>query len=249
VTEHPLPDGSEFGAQAGLYDHARPGYPAEAAAWALPAPVGRLLDIGAGSGKLTAAVVHLAGETIAIDPSAEMLTRLRRRLPQVRTSAGTAEATGLPDRSVDAVVAGAAFHWFRRPEADAELARILKPGGVLALLWNPVHPDDQVQEVFRDARVATGLAPDEFDPGITLDPRWFGATERADFTTTMTHTSDEVTEQLASRSYLLALDPPQRKAILGQARDRLTGLGAGGQLDVQYRTTVLRTIRRPDPAR
>jgi ubiquinone/menaquinone biosynthesis C-methylase UbiE len=244
----PVPAGGEFGAQADLYDRARPGYPADAAAWALPSPVERLLDIGAGSGKLTAAVVHLAGETIAVDPSEAMLTRLRRRLPRVRTSVGTAEATGLPDRTVDAVVAGAAFHWFRRPEADAELARVLKPGGVLALLWNPVHPHDPVQLVFRAARVAAGLAPDEFDPDITLDTRWFGATERADFTTTVTHTVDEVAEQLSSRSYLLALDTSRRDGTLDQARGRLAELGPGGRLEVRYRTTVLRTVRRPDPA-
>ncbi|MGH3250614.1 MAG: class I SAM-dependent methyltransferase [Trebonia sp.] len=221
--------GGEFGAQAELYDRARPGYPAEAVGRALPDPVGRLLDIGAGSGKLTVAVAHLADETIAVDPSEEMLARLRRHLPQVRTSVGTAEATGLPDRSVDAAVAGAAFHWFRRPAADAELARVLKPGGVLALLWNPVHPDDPVQRVFQAARVAAGLVPDEFDPTMTLDPRWFAATERADFTTIMPHTVDELIEQLSSRSYLLALDPPGRDGILGQARRRLAGLGAGGR--------------------
>lgn len=249
-SEHSALAGGEFGAQADLYDRARPGYPADAVNWALPQRVVRLLDIGAGSGKLTAAITHRAEEIIAVDPSEPMLDRLvdrlRNRVPRVQTRIGTAEHTGLPAHSVDAAVAGAAFHWFRRPDADAELARVLRPGGMVALLWNPIHPDDPVQHVFQRARMDTGFGPDEFDPTLTMDLRWFGATERADFTAVLSYSVDEVVEQLASRSYLLRLDLGRRNRILGQARDRLAELAPHGHVHVRYRTTVLRAIRRHD---
>jgi SAM-dependent methyltransferase len=227
-----------------LYDAARPGYPPDAIQYALPARVGRLLDIGAGSGKLTAAVVPLADHVLAIDPSAEMLARLRERLPGVATRTGTAEDTGLADASCDAAVSGAAFHWFRRPEADAELARILRPGAPLALLWNPIDPSHPVQDVFRTARTQAGLDADEFDPSVTLDPGWFGPTRRREFTVSHALTVEAVLDQLRSRSYLLSASAEQRSQLLGDARRTLDSLSEDNAITVCYRTTVLRALRR-----
>ena len=105
--------------------------------WALePAPGPRVLDLGAGTGKLTATLVALGAEVSAVEPDPAMLTELRRALPAVRARAGSAEAIPLPDASVDAVLAGNALHWFDMAVAAPEIARVLAPGGVLAGLWN-----------------------------------------------------------------------------------------------------------------
>ena len=139
-----------FGAQAARYDRTRPSYPAAALDLVLAGPASgradrRILDIGAGTGKLTAALLGRGAEVVAVEPDPQMLAVLAARLPQVRAVAGTAERIPLRDGSVDAIVAGQAFHWFRRPEAEYELARVLRPGGVIGLFWN--LPDRGVEWV------------------------------------------------------------------------------------------------------
>jgi len=139
-----------FGSQAARYDRVRPSYPAAAldlvlAGPARTGPIRRILDIGAGTGKLTAALLDRGAEVVAVEPDPLMLAVLADRLPRVRGLAGSAERIPLPDRSVDAIVAGQAFHWFHRPDADYELARVLRPGGVIGLLWN--LPDRSVEWV------------------------------------------------------------------------------------------------------
>ncbi|WP_256340318.1 class I SAM-dependent methyltransferase [Streptomyces sp. 2231.1] len=123
--------------------------------WALePAPGPRVLDLGAGTGKLTATLVALGAGVIAVEPDAGMRTELRRCLPGVRALSGGAEAIPLPDASVDAVPAGNAMHWFDMAAAGPEIARVLAPDGILADLWNLM--DDQVEWVAALARVSGG---------------------------------------------------------------------------------------------
>ena len=132
-----LLQGSSFGAAATAYAEHRPDYAQAAVRWALePAPGPRVLDLGAGTGKLTATLVALGAEVIAVEPDPAMLTELRRALPTVRALPGSAEAIPLPDASVDAVLAGNAMHWFDMDVAGPEIARVLEPGGILAGLWN-----------------------------------------------------------------------------------------------------------------
>jgi ubiquinone/menaquinone biosynthesis C-methylase UbiE len=109
-----------------LYDAARPGYPDEAVEWALGGRVGVVVDLGAGTGILTRQLVSRAPGVIAVDPSPAMLERLRQRLPGVDARTGSAESMGLVSGSADAVIAGSAFHWFARPAADREIARVLR---------------------------------------------------------------------------------------------------------------------------
>ena len=124
-----------FGAAASVYHQARPGYPVEAIAW-LVGDAARVLDLGAGTGKLTEALVALDRDVIAVDPVEEMLEELEVAVPGVPRILGTAEDIPIEDDSVDAVVAGQAWHWFQPERAVAEIARVLKPGGVLGLVWN-----------------------------------------------------------------------------------------------------------------
>src|SRR5213080_4071365 len=105
--------GSAFGAAATAYAEHRPDYAQAAVRWALePAPGPRVLDLGAGTGKLTATLSALGAEVIAVEPDSAMLSELRHALPTVRALPGSAEAVPLPDASVDAVLAGHALHWF-----------------------------------------------------------------------------------------------------------------------------------------
>jgi SAM-dependent methyltransferase len=129
--------GLSFGAAATAYAEHRPDYAPEAVSWALEShPGARVLDLGAGTGKLTTTLVELGKEVIAVEPDPAMLDELRRELPAIRALRGSAEAIPLLDASVDAVLAGNAMHWFDMDLAGPEIARVLTPGGVLAGLWN-----------------------------------------------------------------------------------------------------------------
>ena len=141
-----LRHGSSFGAAAAAYAEHRPGYAEAAVRWALEPvrdrqPV-RVADIGAGTGKLTATLVRLGAEVTAVEPDPQMLAELRRTMPEVSSVPGSAEEIPLPDASLDAVLAGQAMHWFDMDRALPEIARVLRPGGVLAGLWNV--DDDRV---------------------------------------------------------------------------------------------------------
>ena len=144
---------TSFGVAAVAYAEHRPDYAHPAVRWALgPAPGSRVLDLGAGTGKLTATLVAAGLETTAVEPDRAMLSELHRFLPDVRALPGSAESIPLPDASVDAVVAGNAMHWFDMDVAGPEIARVLVPRGVLCGLWNVL--DDRVDWVAGLARVS-----------------------------------------------------------------------------------------------
>jgi SAM-dependent methyltransferase len=125
-----------FAQVAGEYERGRPGYPREAIAWLLGARPLDVLDIGAGTGKLTAALLDAGHRVIAVEPLAQMRAILADTLPDAHALAGSAERLPLADDSVDAVAVGAAFHWFDRRAALAEIRRVLRAPGVLGLLGN-----------------------------------------------------------------------------------------------------------------
>jgi SAM-dependent methyltransferase len=149
VSELQHPDSRTFEQVAELYERVRPSYPNEAMSWL----VDRLgidarsvvLDLGAGTGKLTRALVGRAARTIAVEPGPQMLAQLRHAVPEAEALLGSAEAIPLPDDAVDAVVCGQSFHWFRTGEALHEIHRVLRLGGGLGLIWNVRDPDDPVQ--------------------------------------------------------------------------------------------------------
>ena len=126
-----------FGAVADRYARARPGYPAAAVEWLLEAGPGRdVVDLAAGTGKLTELLLELGAAVVAVEPDDGMRAALAAAVPAVEALAGTAEAMPLPDASADAVMVAQAFHWFDVGPACDEIARVLRPGGVLGLLWN-----------------------------------------------------------------------------------------------------------------
>jgi ubiquinone/menaquinone biosynthesis C-methylase UbiE len=125
-----------FASVADEYDRGRPGYPREAIDWLLGAEPLEVLDLGAGTGKLTSALLDAGHRVIAVEPLAEMRAILTSTAPDARARAGTAERLPLEDASVDAVTVGAAFHWFDERAARAEIGRVLRAPGVLGLLGN-----------------------------------------------------------------------------------------------------------------
>src|SRR3954452_6758312 len=131
---------SGFAGTADAYELGRPSYPAEALEEvARLVPLCRdsaVLDLAAGTGKLTRLLVPLVGEVVAVDPSESMLTKLRDQLADVDARLGTAERIPLDDGAVDAVFVAEAFHWFRAAEAAREIARVLVRGGALVVLSN-----------------------------------------------------------------------------------------------------------------
>ena len=129
-----------FGRGAATYERGRPSYPADAIDVLVRelgiGPDRDVLDLAAGTGKLTRLLVPTGARLVAVEPVAAMADQLRTAVPGVEVHDGTAEAIPLPDGSVDAVVVGQAFHWFDAPVALAEIARVLRPGGGLGLIWN-----------------------------------------------------------------------------------------------------------------
>ena len=245
---------SSFGTAAAAYAEHRPDYAQAAVRWALErAPGRRVLDLGAGTGKLTAALVALGLEAVAAEPDPAMLGELRRALPEVRALAGGAEAIPLPDASVDAVLAANAMHWFDMDVAGPEIARVLAAGGVLAGLWNVV--DDRVDWVAGLERVSGSAA---IGPRDTLSS-WRAATaeaygpktgpaarfhtlEQAEFPHGQRRTADSLIATLATRAGLLVMPEQARAATLGRIRAFLaaTPETARGEFTLPMLTAVLR---------
>ncbi|MFE9680776.1 class I SAM-dependent methyltransferase [Streptomyces sp. NPDC006285] len=198
--------------------------------WALePAPGPRVLDLGAGTGELTATSAATGAEVTAVEPDGAMLAELRRSLPAVRALTGSAEAIPLPDASVDAVLAGNAVHWFDMAVAGPEIARVLAPGGILAGLWNVL--DDQVEWVHRLARVggSAAVGPRDTPAGWRAEtsgahlPKTggaarFGSPEQAGFTHGQRRTADSLTATIATRAGMLVMPEQDREAALTRIR-------------------------------
>jgi SAM-dependent methyltransferase len=245
---------TSFGAAASAYARLRPDYSQAAVRWALaPAPGRRVLDLGAGTGKLTTTLVAAGADVVAVEPDSAMLAELRGALPAVRALSGSAESIPLPDGSVDAVLAGHALHWFDMSVAGAEIARVLVPGGILAGLWNVV--DDRVDWVSGLGRIGGGAAIGPRDlvsswRAATADvhqprngPGRFGFPEQAEFPHDQGHTADSLVAKIATHAGLLVMPEPEREATLGQIRVFLARRPetAHGEFVLPMLTGVLRT--------
>jgi SAM-dependent methyltransferase len=128
-----------FGAEARSYADHRPGYPDAAIDWVMGGAEGAVrtvADVGAGAGALTDSLRRRGLDVAAFDADAAMLAELERRVPGVPTTVSPAESLPLEDDSVDAVLVAQAWHWFDKPAAAAEFVRVVRPGGVIGLLWN-----------------------------------------------------------------------------------------------------------------
>lgn len=236
-----------FGSAADDYATHRPDYPAAPVEWALEhTPGPRVLDLGAGTGKLTARLLDRGvWDVTAVEPDPGMLARLRADLPQVEAVEGSAEEIPLPTASVDAVLVGQAIHWFDPVRAWPEIARVLRPGGVFAGLWN--CDDGRVDWVMGYARaLAHGLSNPRGGDGAELDlPEPFGAVERAEFRNDRPTTTDELIASVRTHSWALISSEADREAALDRMRAYLAARPetASGSFVLPGFTLVLRTLR------
>ncbi|MGY1653110.1 class I SAM-dependent methyltransferase [Geodermatophilus sp. SYSU D01119] len=239
---------TSFGSVAAEYAALRPGYPADAVAFLLGDRPLRVLDLGAGTGLLTDALVAAGHEVVAVDPSPEMLGQLRARHPGVPAHVGGAEAVPLPDADVDAVVAGQAAHWFDPGPAAAELRRVLRPGGVVGFVWNT--RDETVPWVAAlGAALAAEARGHEADQGVVDD---FARALPADVATARSSvvqrmTPEQVVAGIGTRSYAATMAAAAREEFLGGIRRLLAGhpdTAGRAVLDLPYRTDSYRLTPR-----
>lgn len=217
------PAAARFGAVAADYDRARPSYPADVLdqlfAVAGVGPGADVLDLAAGTGKLTRHLVATGASVVAVEPSAGMREQLAASLPGVQALDGTAEAIPLPDGAVDVVTVAQAFHWFRTAVALDEIHRVLRPGGWLALTWNEPPHAGWARELWDLRHRVTGFTGDYpghgWDAVLDADAR-FGPRATTVVTTSVATTVDDVTRDSASRSYVITLDPDARRRVLDE---------------------------------
>ena len=233
-----------FTAEAAAYDSARPTYPTDAVRWLIDnlgiAPGRRVVDLAAGTGKLTALLAGTGARLIAVEPVAAMAGRLRVKLPAVPLLAGVAEAMPFAGSSLDAVVVAQAFHWFDPDRALTELSRVIKVGGRLGLIWNVrdrsvgwvdaiwsvmdrVERHAPWQDHGRDLARGSPGRPDgslrRSEPDLTnvADCLWSGWT-RATFSHVHIGTHANVVDRLRSVSHIAVLPQERQRAVLDEIR-------------------------------
>ncbi|MGY1689217.1 class I SAM-dependent methyltransferase [Geodermatophilus sp. SYSU D01105] len=210
---------SSFGSVAAGYATLRPTYPAEVVAFLLGERPRRVVDLGAGTGLLTGVLLAAGHAVVAVDPAEGMLAELRARHPEVEALVGGAEAVPLPDAAVDAVVAGQAAHWFQPAPAAAEMRRVLRPGGVVGLVWNT--RDEEVPWVGALGQVLAAESRDhEADQRVVEEfARELGArVEHLRSGIVQRITPQQVVDGIATRSYVATMDDGRRAEFLTEVR-------------------------------
>jgi ubiquinone/menaquinone biosynthesis C-methylase UbiE len=233
---------SSFGAVADAYERARPEYPEAAVRWLAGDKPADVVDLGAGTGKLTRGLIALGHRVTAVEPLAEMLERLRRVVPAAQAVTGSAEQIPLRDASADVVVCAQAFHWFDHQAALQEMARVLRPGGRLALVWNT-----------RDGRepwtasLSSTIGSETVESRDAVDPivasGLFGPVEQASFPFAQRLGREELLDLVRSRSYCAVMRPTEREQVLARV-DELYDTHAGPDgVDLPYVTECFRAPR------
>jgi SAM-dependent methyltransferase len=240
-----------FGASAAHYDRARPTYPLSALNWTF-APLGagrlRVVDLGAGTGLLSRVVAAAGHEVIPVEPDPDMRAQLDAVMPGVRALAGSAEAIPVPDASVDAVLAGTAYHWFDAELAHPEMARVLRPGGVLAAIWNDRDKATAwVTELTRliGAHQYVSGRRAELDESRSFGSL-FGDVTKQQFPHVVPQSPQGIADLVASRSNYLTATPDKQRLILDQITELCAThpeLAGQDAFDLPYLTTVYRAIR------
>jgi SAM-dependent methyltransferase len=207
-----------FDAVAETYERTRPMYAPDALSFiARRLPLKRVLDLGAGTGKLTRQLVALGADVVAVEPGNAMRAVLERVVPEAQALAGSAEQIPLADASVDVVTAAQAFHWFRTGEALAEIHRVLRPGGGFALLWN--HWDDEDPRmheinliVERLRAEGTHQGPEDWKETLAASAL-FGQPEEQTFRHAERLDADTIAGRIASVSVVSAAAPEVRNRV------------------------------------
>ena len=236
-----------FGPVADTYARVRPGYPPDAIAWLLPNGAERVLDMGAGTGALTRSLVDAGLEVVAVEPDAAMRRVLASRVPEADVREGSAESLPVEDASVDAVVGGQMWHWVDTAAAVPEVARALRPGGTLGLLWN--LRDEHVPWMRELGAIMGGEdragsidRPMSLPAGSPFD----GSAVRQ-FTWRQDLAPSDLVDFVATRSHVRLLDEAERNVLLARVQelvDTHPDLAGRRVVEVPYLTTCFRAMRR-----
>lgn len=262
-----------FGGVAPHYERYRPGPPVAAVDWILPAHVGRVVDLGAGTGALTRLLVDRADEVVAVEPDDRMRSVLTDEVPGVRAVMGRGESMPIPDRYADAVVASSSWHWMDPIPTLNEVGRVLVPGGILGAVWSGPDPDGaflvQAEALLAEqSRARAGAADgreEERDPdgaelaGLILGdaPRPtssleippgvpFAQPEHEVFTWDVALDADEMIGLLGTFSWIITMPEETRTRVVATARRLLRELlGVEGEVtvDVGFRADAWRSRR------
>lgn len=214
-----------FADVAAAYERGRPEYPEDAVRWLAGDEPKDVVDVGAGTGKLTRGLIALGHRVTAIEPLPEMLEVLVANSPGAFASLGSAEVIPLPDGSADVVTCAQSFHWFDHAAALPEIARVLRPKGRLAVVWNT--RDDREGWVARLSKLVGSESVDLRDAHAPIDASGlFGTVEKAVFTFEQPVDRERLLDLVLSRSYVAKLPPDERAPVLeavGRLYDEVAG--------------------------
>lgn len=203
---------ASFGLAADVYERGRPTYPLEAVDWLLPDGACHVVDLGAGTGKFTRLLLDRVARVTAVEPSPGMRETLEQVVPGATSVNGSAESIPLGDDSVDAVLVAQAWHWVDTDRAVPEIARVLRPGGTLGLVWN--IRDETVPWVAELSRVMRQPRERDMGSDAPVVGAPFGDIERYDVDWVHEMRREEFLAMIASRSYVITLSPDDRAALL-----------------------------------
>jgi SAM-dependent methyltransferase len=229
-----------FASAADVYERARPSYPQDAVDWLVGqtglGPGRTVVDLGAGTGKLTRLLLASGARVVAVEPIAEM----RAHIEGAEALEGTAEAIPLPDGSADVVTVAQAFHWFDHDRALPEIDRVLRDDGSLVLVWNMRDLEDPIQRGIEDL-----LGPMRNDVPGQIVGAWreplersslFGEATVGEFRYEQQFTTNDLCDRVASTSFVAALPPVDREVLL--VRVRALTHGVAEPFPFPYKTEV-----------
>ena len=232
-----------FAEVAGAYERGRPGYPEDAVRWLVGDEPRDVVDLGAGTGKLTRALVALGHRVTAIEPLPEMLEQLPAAAPGAFAILGSAEIIPLPDAHADVVTCAQSFHWFDHRVALPEIARVLRPRGRLALVWNT--RDEEEPWVAKLSALIGNEAVGENDSNTPIDASGlFEPVETAVFRFEQLLDRETLLDLVLSRSYCAKLPQAERAPILEAVSELYDETAGPDGLRLPYLSECFRAKRR-----
>jgi SAM-dependent methyltransferase len=242
-----------FDQGAATYERGRPSYPDESVRWVVDGlgigPGKRVLDLAAGTGKFTRLLVPTGAELVAVEPVAGMRAQFAAALPDIEMVDGTAEQVPFPDASFDAVTVAQAFHWFDLPTAAAEIRRVLRDGGGLALIWN--ERDTSVEWVAELSRIIHWDERGQWQVPYTVEVDWAAHfdTGTTGFTPMEVHHSghgqaidaDTLVDRVLSTSYIAERSATDQAVVAERVRELIADFPE--QFELPYVTVAYRCHR------